>query len=181
MNFDFGSSPVPPEWKDRITKQLNSMPEVFAQHDLDFGHTENVKHHIKLSDETPFKHRARPIHPQDVDAVRKHLSELLESGYYRRFVQDYSKITKPLNDLTAGYPPLQKGNHKEKKKRSQYFDPRESFGDRWTPSCQQAFNTIIEKLTSTPVLGFANSRTYCTQMPVPPAWVQHCTRSRTDR
>ncbi|KAJ8356812.1 hypothetical protein SKAU_G00196060 [Synaphobranchus kaupii] len=158
MNFDFGSSPVPPEWKDRITKQLNSMPEVFAQHDLDFGHTENVKHHIKLSDETPFKHRARPIHPQDVDAVRKHLSELLESGYYRRFVQDYSKITKPLNDLTAGYPPLQKGNHKEKKKRSQYFDPRESFGDRWTPSCQQAFNTIIEKLTSAPVLGFANPK-----------------------
>ncbi|KAJ8401390.1 hypothetical protein AAFF_G00386210 [Aldrovandia affinis] len=59
------------------------MPEVFASHDLNFGHTDNVKHRIKLSDETPFKQRARPIHPHDVDAVRKHLQELLESGVIR--------------------------------------------------------------------------------------------------
>lgn len=48
-----------PDWKNRITDQLNSMPEVFALHDLDYGHTDKVTHHIKLSDETPFKHRAR--------------------------------------------------------------------------------------------------------------------------
>lgn len=40
MKFDFGESPLPPEWKERITKPLNSMPEVFAQHDLDYGHTD---------------------------------------------------------------------------------------------------------------------------------------------
>ena len=83
MEFVFGDSPVPPEWKDKVTSLLNSMPEVFAQNDLDFGHTNKVKHHIKLSDETPFKHRARPIHPQDVDAVRKHLRELLTAGIIR--------------------------------------------------------------------------------------------------
>ncbi len=49
------------------------MPEVFASYDMDYGHTDKVKHRIKLSNETPFKHRPRPIHPQDVDAVRKHL------------------------------------------------------------------------------------------------------------
>ena len=83
MEFDFGDSPVSPEWKDKVTSLLNSMPEVFAQNDLDFGYTDKVKHHIKLSDETPFKHRARPIHPQDVDAVRKHLRELLTAGIIR--------------------------------------------------------------------------------------------------
>ena len=83
MEFDFGDSPVSPEWKDKVTSLLNSMPEVFAQNDLDFGYTDKVKHHIKLSDETPFKHRARPIHPQDVDAVRKHLQELLTAGIIR--------------------------------------------------------------------------------------------------
>lgn len=59
------------------------MPEVFSLHDLDYGHTEKVKHQIKLNDETPFKHRAQPIHPQDIDDVRKHLQELLEAGVIR--------------------------------------------------------------------------------------------------
>lgn len=38
--FDFVQSPLQPEWKERITKLLNSMPEVFAQYDLDCGHTD---------------------------------------------------------------------------------------------------------------------------------------------
>lgn len=83
MEFDFGDSPLLPEWKERITKQLNSMPEVFAQHDLEYGHIDKVKHHIRLSDDTPFKHRARSIHPEDVDAVRKRLQELLDSSIIR--------------------------------------------------------------------------------------------------
>ncbi|KAE8287194.1 Retrovirus-related Pol polyprotein from transposon opus Protease [Larimichthys crocea] len=296
MEFDFGDSPLSAEWKERITRLLNSTPEVFSQHDMDFGHTSKVKHHIKLSDNTPFKHRARPIHPHDVDAVKKHLQELLDSGviresespfaspivvlrkkdgsvrlcidfrklnlqtikdayalpnleevfslltgskwfsvldlksgYYqvemeeadkqktafvcplgfwefnrmpqgvtnapstfqrlmercmgdlnrkealvfiddliifsdtleqheaRRFVKDYSKITKPLNDLTAGYPPLRK-HSQGREKPSLYFHPKAFFGERWTPECQRAFEEIIDKLTTAPVLGFANPK-----------------------
>lgn len=63
LNFNFGDSPVPLEWKQRITQQLNNMADVFAHHDLDLGRTDQVRHHIKLSDESPFKLRARPIHP----------------------------------------------------------------------------------------------------------------------
>lgn len=88
--IDFGNSPLSPEWKERITSLLNSMPDVFALNDLDYGHTHKVKHRIKLSDETPFKHRARPIHPQDVDAVRKHLQELLEAGVIRESESPFS-------------------------------------------------------------------------------------------
>lgn len=69
-NFDCGNSPVPNEWKERKTEKLNSMPDVFVQHERDFGRTDKIKHHIKLSDETPFKHKARPIHPQYIEAVR---------------------------------------------------------------------------------------------------------------
>ena len=83
LSFNFGESPVPPEWKERITRQLNNMSNVFAQHDSDFGRTDKVRHHIKLSDETPFKLRPRPIHPQDLEAVRKHIRELLDSGVIR--------------------------------------------------------------------------------------------------
>ncbi len=68
--------------KSRISALLSSMPEVFALDDMDFGHTDKVKHRIKLSNETPFKHR--PDHSsQDVSAVRKHLQELLGAGVIR--------------------------------------------------------------------------------------------------
>ncbi len=83
INIDFGDLPLPTERKSRISALLNSMPEVFALYNMDFGHTNKVKHCIKLRDETPFKHRPRPIHPQDVSAVRKHLQELLDAGVIR--------------------------------------------------------------------------------------------------
>lgn len=367
LTFDFGDS-LPTTWKERITKLLNSMPEVFSLHDLDFGHTKKVKHQIKLNDETPFKQRARPIHPQDIDAVRRHLQELLVTGviresdspfaspivvvrkkdgsvrlcvdfrklnaqtikdayalpnleeafstltgskwfsvldlksgfyqiemeevdkaktafvcplgfwefnrmpqgitnapstfqrimercmgdlnrkqvlvfiddlivfsdtleehesrllqvlnrlkeyglklspekcrffqtsvkylghivshngvetdpakvealktwprprnlkelrsflgfagYYRRFVRDFSKIVKPLTDLTAGYPPLRKSCN-TKQKDCKYFNPKAEFDTRWTTDCQDAFDSIIDNLTSAPILGFANPK-----------------------
>lgn len=366
FQFDFGDSPLPLEWKTRITKTLNSYSDVFSHHELDFGHATKVKHHIRLKDETPFKLRPRPIHPQDYAAVRRHLQSLLDakviresqspfsspivvvkkkngdirlcvdyrklnlqtikdayalpnleesfsalsgaqwfsvmdlksgyyqiemeesdkhktafvcplgfwewnrmpqgitnapstfqrlmekcmgdihlrevlvflddlivfsksleehetrltnvlnrlrenglklspekcrffqtsvrylghivsrngvetdpekvkalktwprpqtlkelrsflgfSGYYRRFVQDYAKIVKPLTNLTAGYPPTHKGT-KVIKTDAKYYNPKEQFGERWTPDCQKAFEEIIGKLTSSPVLGFAN-------------------------
>ncbi|KAK7906795.1 hypothetical protein WMY93_015407 [Mugilogobius chulae] len=368
LEFNFGDSPVPTEWKERITATLNQMPEVFSQHDLDFGCTDRVKHNIKLHDETPFKQRARPIHPRDIEAVRSHLRDLLEAGviresespfaspivvvrkrngdvrlcidyrklnlqtvkdayalpnleesfsaltgskwftvldlksgyyqiqmdeadkaktafvtplgfwewnwmpqgvtntpstfqrlmekcmgdlnlkevlvflddiiifsdtleehekrllrvltrlkefglklspgkckflqssvrylghvvsekgvetdpekisslkswpvprnlkelrsflgfagYYRRFIRDYATIVKPLNVLTRGYAPLRRST-KNKPPTVKYLDPKQSFGDRWTPECLAAFNLVIEKLTSAPVLGFANPK-----------------------
>ncbi len=79
------------------------------------------------------------------------------AGYYRRFVQDFSKIVKPLKNLMAGYPPTRKGR-KCKDVNRHYFDPKEKLGDRWDASCQQAFETIVEKLTTAPVFGYADPR-----------------------
>ena len=368
LSFEFGDSPLPEEWRERISNKLRDMPEVFAFHDFDVGRTDKVKHNIKLHDETPFKHRARPIHPDDFEAVRRHLEELLEagiiresessfsspivvvkkkngdvrlcidyrklntqtikdayalpnleetfsalrgskwfsvldlksgyyqieveerdkpktafvcpmgfwefnrmpqgitnapstfqrlmekcmgdinltevlvflddlivfsdtleehetrlmhvlnrlseyglklsvekckffqtsvrylghivsqngvetdpqkietiktwpspktlkelrsflgfSGYYRRFIKNYAKIARPLNDLTVGYPPLRK-SCKGKTKNESYLSPKVPFGGRWKESCQQAFDMLIEKLTSAPVLGFADPK-----------------------
>lgn len=45
----------------------------------------------------------------------KNLSELKSflgfTGHYHRFSKDYSKIVRPLNDLTAGYAPVRKTKH----------------------------------------------------------------------
>lgn len=77
------------------------------------------------------------------------------SGYYRRFVQDYSKIVKPLTNLTSGYPPVRKGCVIAKAD-GKYLNPKDPFAERWTPACQEAFEKIIRKLTSSPILGFAD-------------------------
>lgn len=104
--------------------------------------------------------------PEKIQALKtwprpKNLKELRSflgfSGYYRRFVKGYSSIVRPLNDLTRGYPPLRKKS-KSKEPNQTYFDPKLPFEDRWTAECQKAFDSIIEKLTSAPVLGFADSK-----------------------
>lgn len=81
--YNFGDSPITAEWKQRITTMLDGLPEVFAKNNVDFGRSDKIKHQIKLSDPTPFKQRPRPIHPQDIDAVRQHLQELFQSGVIR--------------------------------------------------------------------------------------------------
>lgn len=90
LEFNFGDSPISPEWKSRLTRRLQEMPEVFSLHSQDFGCTDKVKHRINLVDETPFKHRARPIHPEDLEAVKKHLQELLDVGVIRESQSPYS-------------------------------------------------------------------------------------------
>jgi hypothetical protein len=51
------------------------------------------------------------------------------ASYYRRFVENFSKISKPLTDLT--------------KKDKKFV---------WSPQCDESFNLLKAKLTSTPVL-----------------------------
>ena len=79
------------------------------------------------------------------------------AGYYRQFIQDYSNIVKLLNNLNAGYPPFRKSSG-FKENSGQYFQPKEPFEGRWTDSCQQALEAIIDKLTTASVLGFANQK-----------------------
>lgn len=93
--------------------------------------------------------------PKDLKALQSFLGFC---GYYRRFVKNYSSIVRPLTNLTRGYPPTWKRSpqHKLASPNERYFKVNEPFGDRWTEECNSAFHALIEKLTTAPVLTFAD-------------------------
>ena len=69
--------------------------------------------------------------PKSVKAVRSFLGF---TGYYRRFIQNYSSLASPLTGLT--------------KKGRKFL---------WGEDAQIAFEDLKEKLTSAPVLGYPNN------------------------
>ena len=77
--------------------------------------------------------------PKDTDELR---SFLAFAGYYRRFIKDFSKVTRPLADLL---PPTS-----EKKGRRKKEDLV------WTEKEKKIFEKLNEILTSPPVLAYAD-------------------------
>jgi hypothetical protein len=71
----------------------------------------------------------QPRNPTDI------CSFLGLAGYYRRFIENLSKIAKPMTNL------LKKTNEFE-----------------WTPECELSFQTLKQKLTTTPVLALPDIR-----------------------
>ena len=82
-SFNFDDSLLPESDKLRIIKRLNKMKAVFAQHEYDIGKTEHAMHDIKLTDNTPFRERARPIRSQDFEDARRHIQQSIDAGIIR--------------------------------------------------------------------------------------------------
>ena len=75
----------------------------------------------------------------------------------RRVLSGYSQIAKPFNSLTAGYcPPKKRGKVYKRERSTPFVSPNAPLGEEWTPECESAFRTLIEKLTSAPILAYAN-------------------------
>ena len=64
--------------------------------------------------------------PKTVKDIRSFLGH---AGFYRRFIQNFSSISRPLCNLLS---------------KEANFE--------WTPECQEAFKTLINKLTFAPIM-----------------------------
>ena len=89
--------------------------------------------------------------PENVRQLRSFLGFC---GYYRRFIEGFSKFSKPLHELTGGFqrrdfPARRPAGRK-------HMDGRVTFGELWTSECDSAFHTLKEKMCTAPVLAFAD-------------------------
>jgi hypothetical protein len=70
------------------------------------------------------------------------------TSYYRRFIQDYAKIVKSLNDLLIG--------HTTTKRKTKVKSKKVPTKLSWNEDQQKAMDQVIEKLTSPPILTYAD-------------------------
>lgn len=82
--------------------------------------------------------------PQNVEDLMRFLGF---TGFYRRFIEGYAKIACPLTSLLRGKDTMKKCGRKARMKTTKWT---------WGEQQQKAFETLIEKLITTPVLGFAD-------------------------
>ena len=80
--------------------------------------------------------------PKSIKDVRRFLRF---TGYYRKFIQGFAAIARPLNDLLVGHVT----NPKAKKK-----SVRKQVPFKWGPEQQSSFEAVIDKLTNPPVLAY---------------------------
>ena len=81
--------------------------------------------------------------PQTVKELRTFLGF---ASYYRRFIANFARIAGPLHQLVNN-------SLHELKTIKRLSRP---FAEKWDPKCQEAFDTLRKKLTSAPVLGYAD-------------------------
>ena len=80
--------------------------------------------------------------PSNVDELRTFLGF---TGYYRRFVKDYAKLAKPLNDLLVGINLKSKSKNKKVSQCAPW---------KWNIEQQKAFKTLRDCLTEPPILSY---------------------------
>ena len=87
-------------------------------------------------------------HPQTIKDVKSFLGF---AGFYRRFIPNFSKLAKPLNDLTLGYLPS-----KSKAKSKTSLTLNTNITSLWTGVQEDSFKTLIDMLTSDLVITLAD-------------------------
>jgi hypothetical protein len=93
--------------------------------------------------------RTWPV-PQNHEQLQRYLGFC---GFYRRFIENYSKLAEPLHRVLRGTSARGRPKKSNKSKKMKKPTPSEWF---WGPPQQEAFDNIIQLLTSEPILAYAD-------------------------
>lgn len=133
---------------DKIRKfglKLNGAKCKFCRRQVGYlGHIVSAEG-LRVDEEKIKALRTWPV-PRNPDELRIYLGF---TGYFRKFIEAYAKIARPLNDLLCG-----SGAPTNKKKRGRRKPEPSQKSWTWTEEHQQAFDTLIQKLCSPPILAF---------------------------
>lgn len=148
------------EHEERLMKVLDRLEEFGLKVSVDKCQfcqpaVKYVGHIVSADGVTPDPEKVKAVNewkiPHDLKSLRSFLGFC---GFYRRFIKNYSKIVRPLTELTKGYAPVR--SKQKVVTKGKYYQELEPFGERWTEECTEAFHTIIHCLTHTPVLAYAD-------------------------
>ena len=78
------------EQRYKVHSMLLDWKDIFSCSETDMGHTDLVKHKIKLVDNEPFKQPHRRIPPHLYSEVREHIKEMLETNVIRPSLSPYA-------------------------------------------------------------------------------------------
>ena len=90
IGVDLTHSKLTADQKGRAVKVFQKWQDIFSKGPTDLGHTDLVKHEIKLTDDKPFKEPFRRISPAMIDEVREHINEMLAADAIRLSQSPYS-------------------------------------------------------------------------------------------
>ena len=134
----------------------------FAKQEIEFlGHIIG-KDGIKVNEKLVEKVKNFP-RPKSVTELRGFLGL---ASYYRRFIKDFAKVAKPLNELLKG---SRKKKSKWKKKQNiceicnekghyedECLENKGKITGKWTNKQEESFEILKEKLTNAPIIKYPN-------------------------
>ena len=87
-------------------------------------------------------------------------------GYYRRFIKNFSKITKPIREVITGLE-----NQSKRTAKKTFIE--------WTEAANSAFEHLKELCVSTPILAYPDYQlSFCILIVVLKVLVQFCIKSK---
>lgn len=89
-DIDIGSCQVSEACKSRLMQLLTEYQDIFSKHPLDYGEVKGYTHHIRLTDDRPFRLPYRRVPPAHYWKLRQVLTYMKENRIIRKSSSEYA-------------------------------------------------------------------------------------------